>query len=578
MSKSKYFVGMHKQGHHASACLVTYSPEDRRVSTELFLKERQSRVKYDGGSIQRPLRAIAEKVELARARFCENSAILRPIDYEERWQAQAPYFEQLNRLKLDTTTGKLNPAVQFLSHHRAHAYAALALSPFEDSLILVFDGAGNFAQAFDAGDPEADCGLAGQTECCTVYRQQGPRLELLYKQWQTLHINENGELEDEAVQGRDFGLGALYGIVARHVFNDERECGKVMGLAPFGQPALAGLTCEGFLRGLDAKTRFRGKGKSEWEAKADFKFHADLCASAQTIFEASLLEFIRSLRNSYPWAKNLILTGGCALNCVANQKIFNSGLFERVFVTPFPGDESISIGAASYLLYTENPTAWQPRPMQDQIANFGPLASVPSDDHAVLERVFPADFFELTVPADIAKHCAAKIALGQIIGWFQGQSESGPRSLGNRSLLANPAKPGTKDRLNNLIKKRESFRPYAPSCLYEKVTEYFEVDASFESPFMSFSPKVRPTFRASLKEAMHIDGSARVQTVRRSQNSLFYSLLEAVGEATGLSCVLNTSLNIMGQPILETIEDAAEFLRTVPVDGLAVGRFFITRR
>jgi carbamoyltransferase len=170
------------------------------------------------------------------------------------------------------------------------------------------------------------------------------------------------------------------------------------------------------------------------------------------------------------------------------------------------------------------------------------------------------------------------LAKGLVVAWFQGRSESGPRALGNRSILANPMVAGLKDRLNAEIKFREDFRPYGCSVLQECAHEYFEVEKGFNNPYMSFAVKTRENQRRRLSQVTHIDGSSRMQTVGKAQNPLFYELIKAFGEKTGLNCLLNTSLNIMGEPIVETAEDARKFLLATPVDGMAIGRFYIQKR
>jgi carbamoyltransferase len=299
--------------------------------------------------------------------------------------------------------------------------------------------------------------------------------------------------------------------------------------------------------------------------------YLDVAATVQQTFEAELLAWITKLRRKYPDYDRLIFTGGCALNCVANQRLLDSGLFKAIYVPPFPGDESIALGAASHLKYRVGRAPWQPREAGEQIPCFGPAASVPREKDIL--REFAG--FKIVRPPDIAVFVAGRLAQGKILAWMQGRSESGPRALGYRSLLADPRIPDLKTYLNKRIKFRESFRPYAGSCMQSMVAEYFEVDRSFESPFMSFTPRLRPEYRKRLDPIAHIDGRSRVQTVRPEQNPRFHELLENFGRRTGLYAVLNTSLNVMGEPIVETVADAARFLRQSPVDGIAVGDFYV---
>lgn len=567
------FIGMNKMGHHAAACALTVSAGE--FDLVLAIKERLTRVKADGGMIEGPLKALAVEVDFSNASFAENSYLKRPADYEAAVAAQIPYYEKLSALGLERSSKRYNAEVAFVPHHRCHAAAAQLVSPFEKALIVVFDGIGSLFEAFDPGDPELalaqDAGPGpgpGCTEACTVYLQDGARLKVVEKQWQTI----DAEITDRVV-GHDFGLGALYSIAARYIFNNYRESGKVMGLAPFGKASPIADRAT-YLKKLDWKKAFRGHGKSEWEQSGLYEHYADVAASVQKHFEQELLHLLGRLGARYPSYRNLILTGGCALNCVANAKVIESGLFDGVYVPPFPGDESAAVGAAARQWLEGASAQWKARPWEAQRANFGPAASAQIDDRRVREAFRGR---RVARPVNLEVEVARRLARGELLGWFQGRSESGPRALGFRSLLASPFVSGVKDRLNAEVKCREAFRPYAPATLWERAHEYFDVPPGFESPFMSFSPRVRPAFRERLKEISHVDGTARLQTVRKAQSPRFHALVSAFGDETGVYCVLNTSMNVMGEPIVETIADAARFFEHTPVDAMAVGDFLVTR-
>ncbi|HEX4925497.1 MAG TPA: carbamoyltransferase C-terminal domain-containing protein [Bdellovibrionales bacterium] len=585
-----YFVGMNKFGHHASACLVTRSRGND--SCEIFLKERLTRVRADRGAIEGPLFEIAEQVNSESASFCENSYLEEPLHYEERANHFYPYFERLKSLKLERTTRKFNPSIRFLGHHRCHATAALSVSPFRKSLIVVFDGTGSLHSTFSKGDPEAslvsrfksegpalkDGALARVSstlsESLTVYTQDGAALTPVYKYWQLFDHNQSrrGVAHDGELL---YGLGAFYCTISKYIFGDTQEGGKVMGLAPFGRPLPVKNRLE-FIRGLDWRKAFvkpeRG-AKELWQSSKHRKLYADLAATAQGEFERETLALMRFLRAQFPQYENVVLTGGCALNCVTNWKIVEAGIFKNVYVPPFPGDESVSLGAARHLVYSRHPGDWKPVPMDEQSSFFGPRKSAPENHD--LETLFAG--FEVLKPNDICAFAARELARGNVIGWFQGRSESGPRALGNRSLLANPLIRGMKDRLNSRVKRREAFRPYAPSVTLERAHEYFAVPEGFESPFMSFAPPVRPRYRKRLAEIAHVDHTARLQTVRREGNPRYHRLIESFGKLTGVYCVLNTSLNVMGEAIVETPADAKRFLETSDIDGLAIGDYFIRK-
>lgn len=586
----KHFIGMNKFGHHASACLL--SQVGGESQTELFLKERLTRVRGDRGSIEIPLKKIRDKVNFRNAKFCENSYLDAPHTYESRRNEVYPYFEHLKSQGLELSTREYNSKIEFLGHHLCHATAALSVSPFRKALIAVFDGTGSLHSAFPKGDLEANMvhGLRTfvsplsqknkdklsktLTESITVYSQNGGRLEPTYKYWQLYNPRQSRKglgLNDETL----YGFGAFYSMISKYIFGDTLDAGKVMGLAPFGRPMKVKSALE-FVRELDWSKAFvkpkRG-AKEAWQKSRHMKLYRDLAATVQSHFESEVMKFLEFIKSEYPDYENLILTGGCALNCVSNWKILQSGLFKSIYVPPFPGDESISLGAAKHLQYRNSSAKWRPTSMKSQICNFGPRDSAP--ENYDIEKVFRE--FSIMKPKDICSYTAQEISDGKIIAWFQGRSESGPRALGYRSILANPLAKGMKDKINERIKRRESFRPFAPSCLHEKVGEYFEVAKGFESPFMSFAPPVRSKFKNRLTEVAHVDATARLQTVRKEANPKYHRLISKVGDITGVYCVLNTSLNVMGEAIVETPEDAKRFLESSQIDGLAIGDYFIRR-
>lgn len=586
-----HFVGMNKFGHHASACLVSRGPSGERC--EIYLKERLTRIRADRGTIEGPLFEIGPAVQARQTAFCENTYLEEPFHYELRANRFYPYFERLKSLKLERTTRKFNTDIRFLGHHRCHATAALSVSPFKKSLIVVFDGTGSLHSTFTKDDREAalidkfaapggalEPGALKKvssklSESVTVYAQDGATINPVYKYWQL--FDHNQARRGVAAGGEVlYGIGAFYCTISKFIFGDTQEGGKVMGLAPFGRPLPVKNRLD-FIRNLDWRKAFvkpeRG-AKELWQRSKHRKHYADLAATAQAQFETDTLALMRHLRERFPAYRNVVLTGGCALNCVTNWKLFEAGLFDAIYVPPFPGDESVSLGAARHLHYQKHPGDWKRVPMARQTSFFGPQKSAP-EQHDI-----PALFsgFEVVKPKNISTYAARELARGKIIGWFQGRSESGPRALGNRSLLASPLVRGMKDRLNERVKRRESFRPYAPSVSFERAHEYFEIPKGFESPFMSFAPPVRARYRRKLAEIAHVDHTARLQTVRPGANPRYHALIRAFGGLTGVHCVLNTSLNVMGEAIVETPLDAKRFLEASDIDGLAIGDYFIRRK
>jgi carbamoyltransferase len=504
------------------------------------------------------------------ARIAENRDVHTPAHQEEVLDLKFPFFDYLARGGLDRYTRRFNRELEFVTHHRCHAMAAVAMSPFEKCLIVVLDGAGSLFKDFPEKQAAEESGPdrpgADSHEECSVYLHDRGRLTPVRKRWRVFRPSAR-HLEHTW----SAGVGILYEKTAEYIFASGRAAGKVMGLASFGKAGTVGDRLR-FLEELDWTRSYKGKSKKDWEESGSFAAYADLAATVQHEYESGYFELLEGLRREFPEYGNLILTGGCALNCTANGKLLSRGLFDEVYVPPFPGDESIGFGAASHLYYGDN--SWQPLRHEEQHGYFGPASSVPTESE--IDRAFAG--CEIVKPASITEHAAGLLAEGQIIAWFQGRSESGPRALGNRSILADPRIPGLKDRLNREVKFREAFRPYGASFTAESVSRRFEVPAGFNSPYMSFAVRPRARERDLVKEICHVDGTSRIQSVRAGQNPVFHSLLKAFEARTGMPGLLNTSLNVMGEPIVETVKDARSFLDATPVHGIAVGGHYIRRR
>ena len=272
--------------------------------------------------------------------------------------------------------------------------------------------------------------------------------------------------------------------------------------------------------------------------------------------------------------KSLCLAGGVAFNCVANGKIFDRSPFESVFVQPAAGDAGLSVGAAfavntrSSAVRASSSCITPDGARSSRRRKFAPRSKVRAPPNGDLHL---AELHEDSLVQNTARH----IAEGKIVGWFQGRAEWGPRALGQRSILADPRRAEMKDILNRRIKHREIFRPFAPSILEEATAEYFE--KTHPSPFMTFAYSVRPEKRAIIPAPTHVDGTARLQTVSRSANPLYWKLLRAVGDLTGVPVVLNTSFND-NEPIVCRPEEALDCFRRTQMDVLVMGNFVARKK
>jgi carbamoyltransferase len=272
--------------------------------------------------------------------------------------------------------------------------------------------------------------------------------------------------------------------------------------------------------------------------------------------------------------KSVCLAGGVAFNCLANGKIFDHSGFERVYVQPAAGDAGLSVGAA---FAVNHQILGRPREFVMDHAGWGPEFSVQElrraidKFHSSEDEMGVSEMDEAALLETTAKH----IASGKIVGWFQGRMEWGPRALGQRSILADPRRPEMKDVLNRRIKHREIFRPFAPSVLEEATGDFFQ--KTYPSPFMTFAYPVRPEKRKVIPAPTHVDGTARLQTVSRTANPLYWKLLRAFGEQTGVPVLLNTSFND-NEPIVCRPEEALDCFRRTQMDTLVMGNFVLEKK
>ncbi|MGW4642120.1 carbamoyltransferase family protein, partial [Sphaerisporangium sp. NPDC004334] len=344
---------------------------------------------------------------------------------------------------------------------------------------------------------------------------------------------------------------------------------KVMALASYGEPRHLGelrervhTTGDGGFRveavdwGQYAKALRRGES---WTAD-----HADLAASVQARLEEVLLELARWLHER-TGERYLTMAGGVALNCVANTRLLTEGPFQDIWVQPAAGDSGTALGGALHLAHLHGDAVvpmtgadlgreWT----DEELAAWLEVARVPH-----------------TRPADLAAAVAAELAADRIVAWFQGRSEYGPRALGRRSLLAHPGRPGNTERLN-AVKGREQFRPIAPMVLADRAHEIF-TRGPMASPYMLFVHDVRPEWRDRIPAVVHVDGTARIQTIDRTRDPLLARLLTEFDARTGVPVVVNTSLNTAGRPIVDDPRDALECFGSAPVDVLVLGPYLIRR-
>ena len=460
----------------------------------------------------------------------------------------------------------------FSEHHLSHAASAFFPSPFDEALVLTMDGVGEWT-----------------TTSAAIGR--GNRLEI----FKEIHFPHS--------------LGLLYSAFTYYLgFKVNSGEYKVMGLAPYGEPKyaqtilnhLVDLKPDGSYR-LDQSYFDYCTGLTMTNAKFDALFGApprkpedpltqremDLAASVQAVTEEAVLRMTRALREE-TGLENLCLAGGVALNCVANGKVLRDGKFKQVWVQPAAGDAGGALGAAlaAHHLYRDQPRP--PRFGQDSMggAYLGP-AYVQADIEARLTTAGAK--FTVLSDADLIDRAASLLASENVVGWFQGRMEFGPRALGGRSILGDPRSPRMQSVLNLKIKYRESFRPFAPSVLREHVAEWFDLDQ--DSPYMLMVANVANRHRidasgadkglfgidklkvprSTIPAVTHVDYSARIQTVHADTNPRYHALISSFHEKTGCPVLINTSFNVRGEPIVCTPEDAFRCLMGTEMDVLVIG-------
>ena len=482
----------------------------------------------EGGLTAADVDAVTYSFDPALARPAEELGLADPWDHLRTTYAQrAPQF-------LASALPGLDPGqVRYVPHHVAHAASAGLAAPHPESSVLVLDGRG-----------EAVSHLAGRYAA-------------------------DGSLTVLASQGLPHSLGLLYEDVTEHLgFQRSSDEYKVMALASYGVPRhlpelreAVRVTGDGGFRtdpvAWDALAKRRGPG-DEFDAE-----HADLAASVQARLEEVLLKLVRWLHEQ-TGDRVLTMAGGVALNCVANSRLAAEGPFETVWVQPAAGDAGTALGGALHVAAAAGERA---APMAGADLGRGWT-------DAELAAWLDTARWPYERPADLADAVAEVLAGDGVVAWFAGRSEYGPRALGHRSLLAGPGRRETLTKLND-VKGREQFRPVAPMIRLDRAAEVFE--GPLPSPYMLFVQRVRPHWRDRIPAVVHVDGTARAQTVDPEREPAVAALLTAFERRTGLPCLVNTSLNTAGRPMVDDPRDALELFGSAPVDALVLGPFLVRR-
>jgi carbamoyltransferase len=442
----------------------------------------------------------------------------------------------------------------FAEHHASHAASAFFCSPFDSAAIVTLDGVGEFATTTIGHGREHACEILAE-----------------------MHYPHS--------------LGLFYGAITAFLgFAVNSDEYKVMGLASYGRPR--------YVQQMERLLHVRADGSFELDLDY-FCFHTDddrmysdrliallgpphaagapagqremdIAASAQAALEGAVTGILRQA-HALTGENNVCLAGGVALNGVANWRAFRASPFDDLFIQPAAGDAGAAIGAALYAYHQ------QPGAMNVRETRFSPYLGPEYSDGEIAQALnaYPLSYRKL--PEDqLLREVASRISENQIVGWFQGRMEIGPRALGSRSILGNPTNADMKDHINACVKFREEFRPFAPAVLEERADEFFDVDGR-PMPYMVLVSDARQGAAERLPAVVHVDNTARVQTVTPSAHPKFHALLEALDESTGVPVVLNTSFNVKGEPIVCTPADAVRCFMNTDIDALAIGNYLVEK-
>jgi carbamoyltransferase len=538
-------LGVNAVFHDPAAALVVDGRTVAAAEEERFTRRKHGKEPVPFSAWELPVEAM---------RWCLDRAGLEPADVDavgysydpdlapptgpdvtaDDWEGlRSLYVRRVPRFLATYLPGLRPDAVTYVAHHVAHAASSCIAAPDDSSAVLVLDGRG-----------EAASHLGGR--------------------WC------DGALDVLAGQRLPHSLGLLYEEVTAHLgFRRSSDEYKVMALASYGDPERFGDVLRDHVRATDdggfrvrpvdfarlVPPRRAGEGWTD--------VHADLAAAVQVRLEEVVLDLARWLHDR-TGERAITLAGGVALNCVANGRLAAEGPFERVWVQPAAGDSGTALGAALAVATR----------LGDTCAPFTTAALGRGWDDDEIESVLKAAEQPYERPVDLAEEVGAALADGAVVGWFQGRSEYGPRALGHRSLLCDPRRPENLGRMN-AIKGREEFRPVAPMVLAERATEIF--DGVHPSPYMLFVHRVRPEWVDRIPAVVHVDGTARIQTVDDSDEPLVAAMLRGFERRTGVPVVVNTSFNTAGRPMVDTPQHALECFGSGPIDLLALGPFVVRR-
>jgi carbamoyltransferase len=565
-----YTLGISCYYHDSAAAIL----KDGEVIAAIE-EERFSRKKFDDGFPKLAINWCLEQAKLSPSqinsvafydkpvlkfeRLLDNYIAVAPkglysfLDIIPKWIHRRLWIKDEIMKKLNGFKGK----IIFPEHHISHAAHAFFTSPFTDSAILTVDGVGEWSTT--------GFGSAHDTKIEITHDIRWPHsLGLFYSAFTYFLGFKVNEGEYKLMGLSAYGKPIYYDRILDELIDVKNDGSIHLNMKYFAFTYDKVMTNQNFSNLFGIQPRKEGQKMEQ--------IHYDIASSAQLVLEDILLKMVDHVYKKTK-QKNLCFGGGVALNGVANHRILKDGPFEKLHIPPSPGDAGSAVGCAQYSYFCHEKNRREIQFDAERIQNNIYLGPSFSNDEIKLyldTNNIEYKFFERE---ELLETSAKLITEGNVVGWFQGRMEWGPRALGNRSILADARLAEMKDILNEKIKHRESFRPFAPSILEEYVSEYFELDVP--SPYMLLVAKVKKPDK--IPAVTHVDGTGRLQSVSKHVNPLYYDLINKFYEKTGVPVIINTSMNVMGEPIVNTPEQAHAMILKTDMDYLVMGNFILSK-
>ena len=503
--------------------------------------------------------AFYDKPVLKFERLLDNYIAVAPrglysfLDTIPKWLHKRLWIKH----EIKKTLEGFNGQIIFPEHHLSHAAHTFYTSPFDESAILTIDGVGEWSTT--------SAGFAANNTIKITNDIRWPHsLGLFYSAFTYFLGFKVNEGEYKLMGLSSYGTPKYYDLILDNLIDVKNDGSIHLNMKYFAFTYDKVMTNDHFaeLFGIAPKKK----------DEKTLKIHFDIGASAQKVLEYVILKMAHHIHRKTQM-KNLCLGGGVALNGVANYRILKEGPFENLHIPPSPGDAGSAVGCAQYLYHCHAKNKRLTENIAERIANNIYVGPEYTNDEIKSFLDKNKISYELLEGEQLLRNTAKLISEGNIVGWYQGKMEWGPRALGNRSILADPRDGKMKDILNEKIKHRESFRPFAPSILEEYISEYFDIDRP--SPYMLLVAKVKKPDK--IPAVTHIDGTGRLQSVSKEVNPLYYDLINEFYKLTSVPVIINTSMNVMGEPIVNTPEQAYNMILKTDMDYLVMGNYLVRK-